>query len=553
MDKKRLAALLWILIVIAAVLVIRLFFLQVVGYSFYQNKAIEQRTRLIKKAANRGDIMDRNGNILATSIDTYSIYINPRKFRDYEELSRLLKKEVKPESKKRAFAWIERKISRELAEKIKARSFEGLDFLVEKKRVYPKGHLASQVLGFVGLDNEGMSGVELGYDEYLKGEEAEIYTESDIGGIELLSAHQKEQKRGAPGMNLMLTIDENIQYFAESALERAIQKYGAKRGLVIVMEVESGEILALAGKPDFDPNKYSESPRDNWSSRAVQVYEPGSTFKVITLAAGLSEKAIDLDTKLKALESIKVGDKTIKNAHAINFGGSTVSPSKMLEESINTAAVQIGLKVGKDRFYRKIRDFGFGERVQAGLPGESKGLLREPSKWYEPDLAMMTFGQSIGVTPLQLISAIGSIGNGGGRVQPVLVKKIESLSENFVKTHYQKVLSRPLSKEVAEQVARCMENVVISGTGKPSKIEGYRIAAKTGTAQKIAEGQKGYLKDKFVASFIGFVPVKDPKIIILVIVDEPRGSIWGATVAGPAFREVARQTLRYLGIKPDMI
>lgn len=551
MKKDRTYLLLILFLILSLIILIRLIILQIFEHERLKGMAERQRTRIITLAADRGDILDRNGRILATSLAAFSIYVNPREFKDVSALSNLLGKKVGPFDGKKLFAWVVRKIEKGLAQKVEDGKIPGVYILPEKKRVYPKGRLASQVIGFCGMDNEGLSGLELSYDKYLIGVEGRIVTESDPMGYELLSVNEKDIADASPGTNLTLTIDESIQYLAESKLEAVLKKFKALSGNIIVMDIKSGDILALAGKPDFDPNEYAKFDPKRWRTSAVDVYEPGSTFKVITTAAGLDEGVINLDTKLKALNSITVGGKIIKNSHQINWNGSTISISRMLEQSINTGAVQIGLKLGPERFYKKIKDFGFGDRLSINLPGESPGILRHPRDWYKPDIAMMAFGQSIAVTPIQLISAIGSIGNGGKRIKPVLVRKIESVDGSFIKTFQCEELNRTVSNNTAIEVTKLLENVVLFGSGKRAKMNDYRVAGKTGTAQKAAGGI--YLKDRYIASFIGFAPLADPRLVALVIINEPKGSIWGESVAGPVFKEVVEGALRYLNVPPDVV
>lgn len=552
MRNGRLSALLIFFLILTLIVIVRLADLQIIRHKRYKEKAQEQRKRIIRLATDRGDIFDRNGRILATSVDTYSIYINPRVFKDYKRLSELLGEGIVHFSKDRYFAWVKRKVDKGLAEKIKEEKMKGLGLLLEKKRVYPKGHLASQVLGFVGIDNEGLSGIELSYDEYLRGKEGRTITEFDPRGYELLSGNEEEIEKASPGMNLTLTIDESIQYLAEKELEKTIKKYHAYQGLMIVMDIETGEILALAGKPDFDPNRYYKFNPLTWKSFAVDVYEPGSTFKIITVAAALNEGIVTEKTKLRALETLRIADRIIRNSHEEEWTGKTVTLSKMLERSINTAVAQIGLKLGSKRFYRQIVDFGFGRRTQAGLPSESRGILKKPAHWYKPDLGTISFGQGIAVTPLQMISAYASIANQGKRVKPHLIGKIESLDGSFVKTFDTTYLGRSTSKKNAQILKELLANVVEKGTGRRAETRYYRVAGKTGTSQKAGPHGR-YLKDQYFASFIGFAPLSDPKLAIIVIIDNPKDVIWGGAVAAPAFSQVVGQSLRYLNVPADVL
>jgi stage V sporulation protein D (sporulation-specific penicillin-binding protein) len=526
-HKSRIYILLYIFIFLFILLVFRLFLLQILQHKFFEKKSQEQRTRVIDLAAQRGEIYDRNGNILVTSIDTYSVY-------------------------KHKQGWLARKLTYEKAQGLKDKDSQNISVLKEKKRVYPKNRLAAQIIGFVGIDNQGLSGIELSYNDYLKGKEGRLITEGDPTGKELYGA-LRELEAGEDGMSLTLTIDENIQYVCEREIEKQIKKSKAVSGMCIVMDIKTGEILGLASKPDFNPNAYSKAGKKLWHPRVLDPYEPGSTFKVVTTAAGLAEEVISLNTTLKALDTIKVGGRVIGNSHDVKWSGKKITLSRMLEESINTGAVQVGLKLGPEKFYNRIRSFGFGRRTGVGLWGESNGIVRHWKSWYKPDIAMITFGQSIAVTPLQLLSVVAAFANDGVRLKPILVKKIESLDGHFVKVFKQEDEKRILSSKVAGEIKELMQNVVVEGTGKAAKIEGFGVCGKTGTAQKAIPGGRGYMKGHYIASFIGFAPYKDPQIAALVIVDDPKGSYWGATVCGPVFRNVMAYTLRYLNITPDRI
>ncbi|MFH1826326.1 MAG: penicillin-binding protein 2 [bacterium] len=529
MDKQnsRIFILLAIFLSLFAIVILRLFDLQVLRHGFYVQKSLEQRTRLINLAAQRGDIYDRNGSILATSLDTYSVYQHNK-------------------------GWLARKLDESQAKKLQENKPLKISVLKEKLRIYPKEQLAAQLLGFVGMDNQGLSGIELALDEYLRGKEGKVITESDPRGIELYGA-LREIQPGEDGMTLTLTIDENIQYVAEREIQKQIEKYRAQSGMCIVMDAKTGEILALASKPDFDPNDYNKSAKKLWHPSFLDPFEPGSAFKAITVAAALEEGLINDETRLKALEKIKVADRVIENAHEIDWPGKSISVSFMLEQSVNTGAVQLGLKLGAEKFYRQIKNFGFGERTNFGLWSESKGIVRHWKNWYQPDIAMITFGQSIAVTPLQLLSAYSAFANDGQLLNPFLVKKIESPDGRFVKVNSQRSRGQAVSAKTANAVSKMLNNVVNEGTGRPARIPGFAVCGKTGTAQKAILGGRGYLKDHYIASFIGYAPMKDPRLITLVIVDDPKGTYWGATVCGPVFQRVMEYSLRYLNVRPDML
>ncbi|MEA3494141.1 MAG: penicillin-binding protein 2 [Candidatus Margulisiibacteriota bacterium] len=527
-DRKRVLILLGFFILLFLVIIVRLIDLQVVNRSFYEKKSMEQRTRIINLAAQRGDIFDRNGELLATSIDSYSVY-------QYRK------------------GWLARKLSLPEATKLKEKDPKGVGLIKEKKRIYPKSRLAAQTLGFVGRDNQGLSGIELAYDEYLRGKNGKVITEGDPAGRELYGA-LREIESGSDGMNITLTIDGNIQYVAERELLKQIKKFGAKSGMCIVMDIKTGEILALASKPDFDPNRYQNSNRRLWHPRFLDPYEPGSTFKIFTVAAGLEDGVINRETMLRALHSITVGGKKITNAHREEFPRSRITVSKILERSINTGSVQIGQKLGPKKFYEQLRAFGFGKKTGFGLWGESNGILRNWKRWYKPDIGMITFGQSIATTPLQLLSAMSSFVNDGEMLKPILVKKIESFDGKFIKVFVPRDRGRAISSKVADEMKELMRNSVVRGTGKRADIKKFGVCGKTGTAQKAALGGRGYLKGHYIASFIGFAPYKNPRVAALVIVDDPsRIGYWGGQVAGPVFSKVVGFTLRYLNVLPDVL
>jgi stage V sporulation protein D (sporulation-specific penicillin-binding protein) len=526
---KRLRLLFMIIFALFALVIVRLLWVQVIRHDFFTRMSLDQRTRIINLTSIRGDILDRNGNVLATSIDTFSAF-----------------------AQKPHFAWLARRLPSAEADKLRATDPANIIVLKEKKRIYPKGAIAAQLLGFVGADNQGLSGIELAFDRYLKGKAGKVVTEGDPEGRELYGA-LREIEPAEEGMSLTLTIDENLQYVAEREIARAIRQYQASAGMLLVMDAKSGEILALASKPDFDPNDYKKAEPRRWHPAFLDPYEPGSTFKVISTAAGLEENVITPDSRLKAMDQLEIGGKVIENSHAIKWQGPQVSLSFMLEQSINTAVAQIGLKLGPERFYRRIKKFGFGETTGFGLAGESKGIVRYWENWYKPDPAMITFGQSIAVTPLQLLRAFSAFANQGRLVSPYIVKKVESGDGRFVKMFAEASKGRAVSDRTAAEVSRLMRNVVLKGSGRRAQMEYFTTGGKTGTAQKAAPGGRGYLKGRYIASFIGLAPLTEPRLICLVIVDDPKGSIWGESVAGPSFKVVVEYALRYLNVKPDVI
>jgi len=560
-NARRLSVLVGFLCVMFFVIILRLFYLQIIQHEFFEEKSSDQRTRIITVAADRGDIFDRNKNLFATSIDVFSVYIVPVEIIEKEKTASALSKlllcdytqTLQLMNRKKSFLWLKRKISKELANKVGDLELAGVGLLKEKKRIYPKGHLASQIIGFAGLDNQGLSGVELGYDDILKGKEGRIVIESDPTGREIVTTKPREISPSTLGMNITLTIDESIQYISEKELSESVKKHGALDGSIIVMNAKTGEILAAAGYPDFDPNDYKKYSPKSWKLAPItDVYEPGSTFKVITAAAGLDAGLYQPDTVINCPESYKVGAATIKNSHHISPDPKIKTLCDVIGESINTGVLQIALKLGPDRFYNYIKKFGFGEYTDIGFPGEAAGILREPKYWYKPDIAMITFGQTLAITPLQLVDAYCAIANNGIRIKPILIKKVESTDGNYIKTFTTSEKCRVLAADTIPKIKEVMSTVVNkkNGTGKRARMPYWTACGKTGTAQKPQPGG-GYYKDRYVSSFIGFAPIEDPQIVILVIINEPKDTIWGETTSAPVFSNVGRFALQRMNVGPS--
>jgi cell division protein FtsI/penicillin-binding protein 2 len=559
-DRKRARELLSVSIFLLAVLMLRLFYIQIFRYEFFIDRSQEQRLRTITLYPDRGDIYDRNGNILATSINAYSVFAYPSEIRNKRQaaitLSGILHEKqsmiFQRINSDKPFVWIKRKIEEPVAAKIKSQNIYGIGLLQERKRVYPKRKLASQVVGFVGVDNQGLSGIEISYDDYLTGEAGTLISERDPGGREILTSNLRVLRPATNGMNLTLTIDEPIQYKAETEIKKAVEGSRSNSGSIIVMDVKSGEILALASYPDIDPNDYQRYKPAFWNNRAVtDVYEPGSTFKLVTVASAIEEGVITKGTKVYCPDTIELGGRIIKNSHRTKAASPYLSIKEILRESVNTGAVQIALKLGKEKFYDHIRHFGFGDYTDVGLPGESRGILKDPASWNKPDIGMMSFGQSISVTPIQLISSLSSIATGGTRMKPRLVKKIESSDSSFFKVFAPESKGQAMSEMTAGQMLEFCEDSVENGTGRLAKIPGFRVGGKTGTAQKPRPGGLGYMEGHFVASFIGFTPLDDPRISVLVVLDDPKPVFWGERVAAPVFKRVAEYSLRRLNVAPD--
>ncbi|MFC1517702.1 peptidoglycan D,D-transpeptidase FtsI family protein [Candidatus Margulisiibacteriota bacterium] len=564
--QKQLRHRLWLMIFIFLLFFIgiltRLFYLQIVKYSFFKQKTVAQQQKSIKIPAKRGNILDRQGKLLATSIDTVSLYAAPKHIADKEALAEkiaplLNKKPYEIRNKidnDLYFVWLERKLDPKVAQEIRKMDLPGIGFIDEQKRVYPHKAFAAHVLGFVGIDDIGLGGLEQSFDKELGGEPGELVVEKTPSGEEIYSS-LRTLKPPAQGHQLQLTLDEFVQFTSEKELEKAIKQYQAKGGSIIVTIPYTGEILALACYPDFDPNLYFQAADKVRVNTTLQtVYEPGSTFKVITLAGAWNEGLIDESSKIINGRIFEVGGKKINDIHAektVNLYAPQ-SPIDILVYSLNIGTAKIGLMLGKEKLYHYSKEFGFGQPTGIELSGESGGIVRAPAEWAKADEGIIPFGQGIAVTPLQLITAINVIGNEGLLLKPTLIKKIYDKKGKIIQQPLiPKRRGRVITKKTAAAILEIMKESVDRGTGIAARIKGYSVAGKTGTAEKADPVKGGYIPNEYIASFIGLVPASDPKLSILVILDTPKKGIYGGTVAAPVFRNVAEATLRYLNVPPD--
>ncbi|MFZ5639898.1 MAG: penicillin-binding transpeptidase domain-containing protein, partial [Bacillota bacterium] len=420
----------------------------------------------------------------------------------------------------------------------------------ESKRFYSNKKLAAHVLGYVGTDNTGLDGIEKSLEKELAGTPGRIVSEKDAAG-RLIPQAMHKYIAPVPGNSLVLTLDATIQHFVERELDKVVEKYQPKSASIIVMEPKTGGILAMANRPDFDPNNYNDYPQETWRNNAIWMnYEPGSTFKIVTAAAALDEAVVKPESRFYDPGFIMVADRRIKCWRYPRAHGAQ-SFEEVVQNSCNPGFVKIGLDLGKERFYKYIKAFGFGEKSGISLAGESKGIVI-PEKDVKPvSIATISIGQSISVTPIQLVSALAAIANDGVLMKPQLVKEIRTARGQLVKEIEPEVRQEVVSKDTAKQLAGILEKVVSEGTGRNAFMEEYRVAGKTGTAQKAGPG--GYMQGKYVASFAGFAPANDPRIAVLVVIDEPQGGIYyGGQIAAPVFRDVVRDILRYLNIPPQV-
>ncbi|HUU50177.1 MAG TPA: penicillin-binding transpeptidase domain-containing protein [Nitrospinota bacterium] len=533
-------------------LAVKLYYIQVLKHDEFFSKAKDQYQRFLLLEPKRGTIYDRNMKELAVSIELDSIYLNPKEIDNPKETIQKLSKVInikkseilKSLKEKKNFVWVKRKIEPEKAKKIKEFNIKGAGFIKEYKRFYPKRGLAGHVIGFVGTDNKGLEGLEYLHDDSLRGESRQVLIERDALGRNL---YLKDIDSRYPliGYDLILTIDEVIQYIAEKELKRQVIETDAKRGIIIIMDPYSGEILALSETPGFNPNIFVKYDQFIWRNRAITTgYEPGSTFKIIAAAAALEENKVNSEELIFCENGkIELGGLTIRDHQEYGW----LRFEEIIQKSSNIGAIKTSQRLGKVSFYDYIRKFGFGDKTGIGLPGEIPGLIRAPKDWSNVSIGAISIGQEILITPIQLINAVSLIANGGVLVKPRILKAV-SYKNKIIKETQRKEIRRVISYRTSKIMSKILKGAVNNGTGNLAAVKGFSVAGKTGTAQKFDPIQKAYSKDKYLASFVGFVPAEEPKIVVLVIIDEPKDIFWGGKVAAPVFSRVAQQVLRYLMI-----
>jgi cell division protein FtsI (penicillin-binding protein 3) len=505
----------------------------------------------------RGALFDRTGEPLALSMESHSVYARPHRIDDpvtlSQSLARILNMRVAEVKEKitaeKPFVWVRRQISSAEAEKIQALNAEGIGMFYEPKRHYPQEQLAGQLIGFVGRDSEGLEGVELKYNEYIRGETGSSMTERDALGRRVL-IQGVEGLRIPPGGDIHLTIDTSIQHMAEKELEASILKYRAKAGVAVVVEPFTGEVLALANYPSFNPNSYTKESAEQRRNRAVtDSFEPGSTFKTVLAAAALEEGAVGKDDLFYCeMGKYPYAGKIIHDTHPHGW----LSFSKILQVSSNIGFTKVAEKIKKDRFFKYIEKFGFGQPTGLDVPGEVAGLLRKPEKWSAIDLATHAFGQGLSATPMQLVMAYAAIANGGFLMRPYVMQRAVGPTGEVLLENQPHVVRRVISQKTATLLASMLQDVTEEGgTGVMANVDGFDVAGKTGTAQKADPVHGGYAAKKRVASFVGFVPANKPRLVALVLIDEPEVNVYGGVVAAPVFRNIAQGALRHLAVAPQ--
>ena len=550
-----LVAILFIFIVIIA----KVFYIQVIDYKNLNEKASDLWSRNLPIKADRGLIYDRNGVVMADNITTTSLVLIPNQIEDKEETAKKLAEILGVETsdmqehvnKKTSIERVHpegRRLSYEIADKIKDLNLPGVYLVKESQRYYPFDTFMSHTLGFVGIDNQGLSGIELEYDDYLTGEDGAIKYYSDAKGnkLELNEVYEQPQS----GMNITLTINYEIQEAVERELDNAVTKFNPDQALALVMDPNSGEILAMSARPNYSPSNYSDYSIEeiNRNLPIWATYEPGSTFKIITLAAALEEGKVDLakDTYYDS-GSIKVENATI---HCWKHGGHGAETfMEVVQNSCNPGFVILGQRLGKNTLFDYINKFGFGKKTGIDLNGESTGILFPLDKVGPVELATTAFGQGVSVTPIQQVTAVSAAVNGGILYKPYIVKSINEPETNTViKENKKTVVRKVISEETSAKVRDALEHVVAYGSGRTSYIEGYRVGGKTGTAQKVENGR--YLDNNYILSFIGVMPANDPEVVVYVAIDNPKGVVqYGGVTVGPIAKNILTDCISALNIE----
>jgi cell division protein FtsI (penicillin-binding protein 3) len=500
-----------------------------------------QHHATIEVPAARGSLLDRHGVELAIGKQAITVYANPRHVPNPRAtamaVGRVLQIDAdrlypKLADRSRGFVYVARKADPKRAKALKALNLTGLGFYPEERRAYPQGSVAAHVLGFAGLDNRGIAGLELALDKKLAGRNGRQTIVRDPSGrtLDVLSAVQPVE-----GSNVRLTLDNFLQANAQSVLLQTVRQWGAKAASAVILDPRTGEVLALASEPAFDANRFPETNRDTQRNRAVtDTYEPGSTLKVVTVAAALSTGLVLPSTQFTLPPSIRVADRVIHEAH--RSGTERMTVAEILSRSSNVGTITLAELLGRSRLETWIERFGFGHRTGIDFPGETPGIL--PFYWSGSTIGTLPIGHGIAVTPVQMAAAYGAVANGGVWLRPRLVVDRPAKRR------------RVMSSRVANQLMSMLRDVVIEGTGTEAEVEGYQVAGKTGTAAK-PDPSGGYSTSRYVASFVGVVPASAPRLVVMVTVDEPRGAIWGGVVAAPAFQQIANFALQYLEIPPD--
>jgi cell division protein FtsI (penicillin-binding protein 3)/stage V sporulation protein D (sporulation-specific penicillin-binding protein) len=538
-----------VFVLLLGIALVRAFWLQVVNGTAYAAMAVRQHRETVVVAAGRGTIFDRNGEPLAIGEQMTTVYANPRQIANPNQVALDIVKYlgVKPETvyplltdRSRAFVYVARKADPLKAAKLEKLDIPGLGFYPEELRTYPQDSVAAQVLGFAGMDNHGLEGLEKSLDPVLAGHPgSETIVKDPLGrALDVVS-----DRPATPGENVRLTIDSQIQANAEDVITSTVRRFGARAATAIVMDPYTGAILAMAVAPGFDANRFATTRQDRLRNRAVtDTYEPGSTFKLVTISAALEDGIVTPRTSFVLPPALQVADRVIHDAEP--RGTERMTVRQILEHSSNIGAVTIAEKLGAPRLAAWVSRYGFGKPTGIDFPGESAGFALPLDQWSGSTIGTVPIGHGIAVTPLQMARAYSAIANGGVLVWPHLIERIDGRTVSHRRGR------RVVSQAVSEQMMSMLRSVVLEGTGTEAAIPGYTVAGKTGTAAKIDPDGR-YSTSRYVASFVGMVPATKPRLVIMVMVDEPHASIWGGTVAAPAFQQIAQFNLQHLEVPPD--
>jgi len=554
--KRRLAVAGVVFLAWTAAIEARLVYLQVVRHEELFSRAERQQMRTVEAPARRGAILDRGGRVLAHSVEADSLYAVPTEIDDPDRAAAALcgaLEDCGPRDRQgianrirrgRAFAYVRRQVSPDQAKRVAALKLDGVGFMKEDRRFYPNKDLAAHVLGYVGIDNRGLNGIEAAYDSLIKGRAGTVLIQTDARR----QAFSRIERPPTTGSTLELTVDQYLQHVAERELRIGVEENRAAGGAAVIMDPRSGEILALANWPTFNPNAYREAPTDWQRNRAVQdLYEPGSTFKVVTASAAFEEQLVSPNDPIDvSAGQIRFGARVINDDH--RYG--VLSFADVIVKSSNVGAIKVGLRLGPERMGLYVNRFGFGRATSPDFPGESPGIVWNPARLTDSALASVSMGYQVGVTPLQMAMAVSAIANGGELVEPRVVRAV--ITDGTRTAVPRKTTGRAVSAGTAATLTDIMERVVVDGTAKAARVPGYTVAGKTGTAQKVVNGR--YSQSEYNASFVGFVPSRNPLFTIVVVIDSPHGrnSYYGGTVAAPIFQRIASAALRHYGAPPSI-
>lgn len=531
----------------------RLYYLQVVDHQKLASRAASQIHEEIRIAPKRGDISDRHGRKLAVNVEVGSVFGVPSRVEDPRRTAKTLSRAtgvrrdflLRELKKDRPFVWLARRISPSRISQVKALDLEGIGFLKENRRYYPQRELAAQLVGLAGIDNQGLEGVELHYDDFLLRDAVWLVAEKDAYGRDILFSGPTPEALGE-GAEVRLTIDEAIQHIAQKELARGVRESGAKGGCIVILEPRTGEVLAMANLPFFNPNNFQSYGPRYFRNRALSdLVEPGSILKPVLLAAALEEKAVTLRTLFFCENgAMPFMGRILHDVHPHGY----LDAEGVITNSSNIGATKIAQKLGPEKYHHYLRKFGFGQKTGIDLPGEAEGLLRSVPEWSGLSISALAIGQEISVTPLQMAVAYAALVNGGALMEPYAVGAVIDDDGAVLRQRTPSRVRSVVSAETSRRVRSTLGKVVTRGTGVDASVKGYSVGGKTGTAQKYDSRLKSYSSKRYLASFAGYAPHDEPRLVVVVMIDEPGKTIWGGSVAGPVFRRVVGRVLRYMNV-----